>query len=98
MNNNQEPNYNFEGVDLNIYTVKRNDEIEYYADKLDFLRESNKEKYKMATTVIEMCSNIDHDITDFKNEYEKNILIRNISKMQNKKNIRTIKRIVDTFR
>lgn len=98
MNNNQRPNYNCEGVDLNIYTAKRNDEIEYYADKLDFLRESNKEKYKIAITIIEMCSNISHDIADFKNEYEKNILIRNISKIKNKKNIRTIKKIVDSFR
>ena len=25
----QEPNYNIDGVDLNIYTVKRDDDIEY---------------------------------------------------------------------
>ena len=97
MNNNQEPNYNCDGVDLNIYTFKRDEEIEYYADKLDFLREFHKDKYNLIITVIEMCSIINHDITNFKKENEKNILIRKISKMQNKKDLRVIKKIVDSF-
>ena len=71
MNNNQEPNYNCDGVDLNIYTLKRDDEIEYYADKLDFLKEAHKDKYNIAITVIEMCSIINHDVTNFEKEYKK---------------------------
>ena len=50
----QEPNYNIDGVDLNIYTVKRDDDIEYYADKLDYLKEFHKDKYNMIAMIIEM--------------------------------------------
>lgn len=33
-------NYNCEGVDLNIYTARRSEDIEYYADKLNYLKSS----------------------------------------------------------
>lgn len=100
----QEPNYNIDGVDLNIYTVKRDDDIEYYADKLDYLKEFHKDKYNMIAMIIEMTSIIEHDVitcndkTIFNEDiYNKNILIREISKMKSKKNIKVIKNIVSTF-
>ena len=71
MNNNQEPNYNCDGVDLNIYTLKKDEEIEYYADRLEFLKYAHKDKYNVAITVIEMCSIINHDVTNFEKEYKK---------------------------
>lgn len=100
----QEPNYNIDGVDLNIYTVKRDDDIEYYADKLDYLKEFHKDKYNMIAMIIEMTSIIEHDVitcndkTIFNEDiYNKNILIREISRMKSKKNIKVIKNIVSTF-
>lgn len=100
----QEPNYNINGVDLNIYTVKRDDDIEYYADKLDYLKEFHKDKYNMIAMIIEMTSIIEHDVitcndkTIFNEDiYNKNILIREISRMNSKKNIKVIKNIVSTF-
>ncbi len=100
----QEPNYNINGVDLNIYTVKRDDDIEYYADKLDYLKEFHKDKYNMIAMIIEMTSIIEHDVitcndkTIFNEDiYNKNILIREISRMKSKKNIKVIKNIVSTF-
>lgn len=100
----QEPNYNIDGVDLNIYTVKRDDDIEYYADKLDYLKEFHKDKYNMIAMIIEMTSIIEHDVitcndkTIFNEDiYNKNILIREISRMESKKNIKVIKNIVSAF-
>ena len=100
----QEPNYNINGVDLNIYTVKRDEDIEYYADKLDYLKEFHKDKYNMIAMIIEMTSIIEHDVitcndkTIFNEDiYNKNILIREISRMKSKKNIKVIKNIVSTF-
>ena len=100
----QEPNYNIDGVDLNIYTVKRDDDIEYYADRLDYLKEFHKDKYNMIAMIIEMTSIIEHDVitcndkTIFNEDiYNKNILIREISRMKSKKNIKVIKNIVSTF-
>ena len=100
----QEPNYNINGVDLNIYTVKRDDDIEYYADRLDYLKEFHKDKYNMIAMIIEMTSIIEHDVitcndkTIFNEDiYNKNILIREISRMKSKKNIKVIKNIVSTF-
>lgn len=100
----QEPNYNINGVDLNIYTVKRDDDIEYYADKLDYLKEFHKDKYNMIAMIIEMTSIIEHDVitcndkTIFNEDiYNKNILIREISRMESKKNIKVIRNIVSTF-
>ena len=100
----QEPNYNINGVDLNIYTVKIDDDIEYYADKLDYLKEFHKDKYNMIAMIIEMTSIIEHDVitcndkTIFNEDiYNKNILIREISRMKSKKNIKVIKNIVSTF-
>lgn len=100
----QEPNYNIDGVDLNIYTVKRDDDIEYYADKLDYLKEFHKDKYNMIAMIIEMTSIIEHDVitcndkTIFNEDiYNKNRLIREISRMESKKNIKVIKNIVSAF-
>ena len=97
----QEPNYNIDGVDFNIYTVKRDDDIEYYADKLDYLKEFHKDKYNMIAMIIEMTSIIEHDVitcndkTIFNEDiYNKNILIREISKMKSKKNIVIIEKMV----
>ena len=90
----QEPNYNIDGVDLNIYTVKRDDDIEYYADKLDYLKEFHKDKYNMIAMIIEMTSIIEHDVITCN---DKNMLISKISRMESKKNIKVIKNIVSTF-
>lgn len=90
----QEPNYNIDGVDLNIYTVKRDDDIEYYADKLDYLKEFHKDKYNMIAMIIEMTSIIEHDVITCD---DKNMLIRKISRMESKKNIKVIRNIVSTF-
>lgn len=90
----QEPNYNINGVDLNIYTVKRDDDIEYYADKLDYLKEFHKDKYNMIAMIIEMTSIIEHDVITCN---DKNMLISKISRMESKKNIKVIKNIVSTF-
>lgn len=90
----QEPNYNIDGVDLNIYTVKRDDDIEYYADKLDYLKEFHKDKYNMIAMIIEMTSIIEHDVITCN---DKNMLIKEISRMESKKNIKVIKNIVNTF-
>ena len=90
----QEPNYNINGVDLNIYTVKRDDDIEYYADKLDYLKEFHKDKYNMIAMIIEMTSIIEHDFITCN---DKNMLISKISRMESKKNIKVIKNIVSTF-
>ena len=90
----QEPNYNIDGVDLNIYTVKRDDDIEYYADRLDYLKEFHKDKYNMIAMIIEMTSIIEHDVITCN---DKNMLISEISRMESKKNIKVIKNIVSTF-
>ena len=90
----QEPNYNINGVDLNIYTVKRDDDIEYYADRLDYLKEFHKDKYNMIAMIIEMTSIIEHDVITCN---DKNMLISKISRMESKKNIKVIKNIVSTF-
>ena len=90
----QEPNYNIDGVDLNIYTVKRDDDIEYYADRLDYLKEFHKDKYNMIAMIIEMTSIIEHDVITGN---DKNMLISKISRMESKKNIKVIKNIVSTF-
>ena len=90
----QEPNYNIDWVDLNIYTVKRDDDIEYYADRLDYLREFHKDKYNMIAMIIEMTSIIEHDVITCN---DKNMLISKISRMESKKNIKVIKNIVSTF-
>ena len=90
----QEPNYNIDGVDLNIYTVKRDDDIEYYADKLDYLKEFHKDKYNMIAMIIEMTSIIEYDVITCN---DKNMLISKISRMESKKNIKVIKNIVSTF-
>lgn len=84
----QEPNYNIDGVDLNIYTVKRDDDIEYYADRLDYLKEFHKDKYNMIAMIIEMTSIIEHDVITCN---DKNMLISKISRMESKKNIKVIK-------
>lgn len=90
----QEPNYNIDGVDLNIYTVKRDDDIEYYADRLDYLKEFHKDKYNMIAMIIEITSIIEHDVITCN---DKNMLISKISRMESKKNIKVIKNIVSTF-
>ena len=90
----QEPNYNIDGVDLDIYTVKRDDDIEYYADRLDYLKEFHKDKYNMIAMIIEMTSIIEHDVITCN---DKNMLISKISRMESKKNIKVIKNIVSTF-
>ena len=90
----QEPNYNIDGVDLNIYTVKRDDDIEYYADRLDYLKEFHKDKFNMIAMIIEMTSIIEHDVITCN---DKNMLISKISRMESKKNIKVIKNIVSTF-
>ena len=90
----QEPNYNIDGVDLNIYTVKRDDDIEYYADRLDYLKVFHKDKYNMIAMIIEMTSIIEHDVITCN---DKNMLISKISRMESKKNIKVIKNIVSTF-
>ncbi len=87
----QEPNYNIDGVDLNIYTVKRDDDIEYYADKLDYLKEFHKDKYNMIAMIIEMTSIIEHDVITCN---DKNMLISEISGMESKKNIVIIEKMV----
>lgn len=100
----QEPNYNVDGVDLNIYTAKRAEDIEYYADKLDYLKEFHKDKYNMIAMIIEMTSIIEHDVNIYNDKnifnediYNKNYVIREISRMESKKNIKVIKNIVSTF-
>lgn len=90
----QEPNYNHEGVDLNIYTARRADDIEYYADKLDYLKEYHRDKYNMITAIIEMSSIIEYDVNDFEGNYEKNYVIREISQIKNKRNIRVLRNLV----
>lgn len=90
----QEPNYNHEGVDLNIYTVKRDDDIEYYADRLDYLKEFHRDKYNMITAIIEMSSIISHDVNNVEDNYEKNYVIREISQIKNKKGIRFVRDVV----
>lgn len=90
----QEPNYNHEGVDLNIYTARRSDDIEYYADKLDYLKECHRDKYNMITTIIEMSSIISHDVNNVEDNYEKNYVIREISQIKNKKGIRFVRDVV----
>ena len=90
----QEPNYNIDGVDLNIYTVKRDDDIEYYADKLDYLKAYHKDKYNMITMIIEMTSIISHDVNNVEDNYEKNYVIREISQIKNKKGIRFVRDVV----
>lgn len=87
----QEPNYNIDGVDLNIYRVKRDDDIEYYADKLDYLKEFHKDKYNMIAMIIEMTSIIKHDVITCN---DKNMLISEISRMESKKNIVIIEKMV----
>lgn len=100
----KKPNYNVDGVDLNIYTVKRAEDIEYYADKLDYLKEFHKDKYNMIAMIIEMTSIIQHDVNVYNDKnifnediYNKNYIIREISSMESKKNIKVIKNIVSTF-
>lgn len=90
----QEPNYNIDGVDLNIYTVKRDDDIEYYADRLDYLKEFHRDKYNMITAIIEMSSIISHDVNNVEDNYEKNYVIREISQIKNKKGIRFVRDVV----
>lgn len=90
----QEPNYNIDGVDMNIYTVKRDDDIEYYADKLDYLKESHRDKYNMIAAIIEMSVLIQHDVIDFNYNSTKNSLINEISRMKNKMNIRHLHNVV----
>lgn len=90
----QEPNYNHEGVDLNIYTAKRDDDIEYYADRLDYLKEFHRDKYNMITAIIEMSSIISHDVNNVEDNYEKNYVIREISQIKNKKGIRFVRDVV----
>lgn len=90
------PNYNYEGVDLNIYTVKKHDDIEYYSERLDFLRESKENYYNMVTTMIEMFCMIDHDVKDEKN-YERNYTIRQLSKMRDEKFLKVISRILNAY-
>lgn len=87
-------NYNFEGVDLNIYTARRAEDIEYYADKLDYLKEFHTDKYNMITEIIEMSSIITHDIKNIDNNFEKNYIIREISRVEDPKNIITLERII----
>lgn len=100
----QEPNYNIDGVDLNIYTVKRDDDIEYYADKLDYLKAYHKDKYNMITMIIEMTSIIQHNVNAYNDEnifnkdiFDKNFLIREISSMKNKRNIRVLRNLVSVL-
>ena len=84
----QEPNYNHEGVDLNIYTARRADDIEYYADRLDYLKEFHRDKYNMITAIIEMSVLIQHDVNDFNNDnLTKNYLINRITRMKKKRDI-----------
>lgn len=90
----QEPNYNIDGVDLNIYTVKRDDDIEYYAGRLDYLKEFHRDKYNMITAIIEMSSIISHDVNNVEDNYEKNYVIREISQIKNKKGIRFVRDVV----
>lgn len=90
----QEPNYNIDGVDMNIYTVKRDDDIEYYADRLDYLKEFHRDKYNMITAIIEMSSIISHDVNNVEDNYEKNYVIREISQIKNKKGIRFVRDVV----
>ena len=90
----QEPNYNHEGVDLNIYTAKRADDVEYYADRLDYLKEFHRDKYNMITAIIEMSSIISHDVNNVEDNYEKNYVIREISQIKNKKGIRFVRDVV----
>ncbi|MCJ8342344.1 MAG: hypothetical protein MJH09_05785 [Cetobacterium sp.] len=93
----KEPNYNSEGVDLNIYTVRRCDEIEEYADILDYIKGANKAYYNMITTMIEMCYVIKHDIKDFKHNGRKNRAIRNISLIENKRHLDILKGLSEEF-
>lgn len=100
----QEPNYNIDGVDLNIYTVKRDDDIEYYADTLDYLKAYHRDKYNMIAMIIEMTSIIQHDVNVYNDEnifnkeiFDKNFLIREISSMKNKRNIRVLRNLVSVL-
>lgn len=97
MTKQKESNYNFEGVDLNIYTARRAEDIEYYADKLEYLKEYYIDKYNMITEIIEMSAIITHDIRNVSDNIEKNILIREISSVKGQKNIKKIKAIVDAI-
>ena len=100
----QEPNYNIDGVDLNIYTVKRDDDIEYYADKLDYLKAYHKDKYNMITMIIEMTSIIQHNVNAYNDEnifnkdiFDKNFVIREISRSKSARDVRIIKNIIKSF-
>lgn len=93
----QEPNYNHEGVDLNIYTAKRADDVEYYADRLDYLKEFHRDKYNMITAIIEMSSIISHDVNNVEDNYEKNYVIREVSQIKNKRNIRVLRNLVSVL-
>lgn len=100
----QEPNYNIDGVDLNIYTVKRDDDIEYYADKLDYLKAYHKDKYNMITMIIEMTSIIQHNVNAYNDEnifnkdiFDKNFVIREISRAKSARDVRIIKNIIKSF-
>lgn len=93
----KEPNYNSEGVDLNIYTARRCQEIEDYADILDYIKETNKAYYNMITTMIEMCYVIKHDIKDCKNNGIKNRAIRNISRIKDERHLNILKYISEDF-
>lgn len=104
MKNYQEPNYNHEGVDLNIYTAKRDDDIEHYADTLDYLKAYHRDKYNMIAMIIEMTSIIQHDVNVYNDEnifnkeiFDKNFLIREISSMKNKRNIRVLRNLVSVL-
>lgn len=95
----QEPNYNIDGVDLNIYTVKRDDDIEYYADKLEYLKAYHKDKYNMITMIIEMTSIIQHNVNAYNDEnifnkdiFDKNFVIREISRAKSARDVRIIKK------
>lgn len=90
-------NYNFEGVDLNIYTAKRSDDIEYYADKLDYLKESHRGRYNMITDIIEMSWMVTHDLKNIDDNYEKNQIIRQVSSLEDEKILRTLNKIIGAF-
>lgn len=91
------PNYNSEGVDINRYTLRRHEEVEHYADTLDYLRESNKFYYDMITTMISMCALIDYDVRDWENNISKNSAIKSLLRLKDKKNFRTVKQIIYAF-
>lgn len=76
-------------------SIDTEEDIKWYTEKLEYLKECNPKYYDMVTTIIEMSVLLPYDITDYDENLVRNTLIRNIAMETNERRINILKGFIN---